>query len=119
MHIACVLSKFGPTRPRRIAVLHAHTKSSSREVDNEIAQLRMVGCVTAETGGLCFCAGHHAGPTSGGGFCFLNNVAVCARVAQRQHGLTRILILDWDIHHGNGTQVGPELMGPSHSFIHT
>jgi hypothetical protein len=40
-------------------------------------------------------------------------------VAQRQHGLTRILILDWDIHHGNGTQVGPQLKlnGPF-SFIH-
>jgi acetoin utilization deacetylase AcuC-like enzyme len=38
------------------------------------------------------------------GFCLFNNVALAARHAQRQHGLSRILIVDWDVHHGNGTQ---------------
>jgi acetoin utilization deacetylase AcuC-like enzyme len=38
------------------------------------------------------------------GFCVLNNVAVAARYAQRRHGAERILIADWDVHHGNGTQ---------------
>jgi acetoin utilization deacetylase AcuC-like enzyme len=38
------------------------------------------------------------------GFCLFNNVAIAARALQAQDGLERILILDWDVHHGNGTQ---------------
>jgi acetoin utilization deacetylase AcuC-like enzyme len=55
-----------------------------------------------------FCAvrppGHHATPTRGMGFCLFNNVALAARYAQRRHGAERVLIVDWDVHHGNGTQ---------------
>jgi len=48
--------------------------------------------------------GHHARPGGGMGFCVFNNVAIAARYLQKQHGLERILIVDWDVHHGNGTQ---------------
>jgi acetoin utilization deacetylase AcuC-like enzyme len=48
--------------------------------------------------------GHHATPTRGMGFCIVNNIAIGARYAQRKHGLERVLIVDWDVHHGNGTQ---------------
>jgi acetoin utilization deacetylase AcuC-like enzyme len=48
--------------------------------------------------------GHHATPTEGMGFCLFNNIAVGARYALREKGLGRILIVDWDVHHGNGTQ---------------
>ncbi len=48
--------------------------------------------------------GHHAIADQGMGFCTFNNVAVAAMVARRDHGAKRIAILDWDVHHGNGTQ---------------
>jgi len=47
--------------------------------------------------------GHHAEPERAMGFCFFDNAAVAARHAGRAHGLERVLILDWDVHHGNGT----------------
>jgi acetoin utilization deacetylase AcuC-like enzyme len=48
--------------------------------------------------------GHHANANKGMGFCLFNNVAVAARYAQRTFGAERVLIADWDVHHGNGTQ---------------
>jgi acetoin utilization deacetylase AcuC-like enzyme len=48
--------------------------------------------------------GHHATPTRSMGFCLFNNIALAARRARTAHGLTRVLIVDWDVHHGNGTQ---------------
>lgn len=58
--------------------------------------------------GSAFCAvrppGHHASAEVGMGFCIFNNAAVAARYLQKKHGLGRILIVDWDLHHGNGTQ---------------
>jgi acetoin utilization deacetylase AcuC-like enzyme len=48
--------------------------------------------------------GHHALPNHPMGFCLLNNVAIAARHAVRTHGLDRVLIVDFDVHHGNGTQ---------------
>jgi acetoin utilization deacetylase AcuC-like enzyme len=55
-----------------------------------------------------FCAvrppGHHALRTTGMGFCLFGNIAVGAHYARRRHGAERVLIVDWDVHHGNGTQ---------------
>ncbi|GAA0447734.1 class II histone deacetylase [Lentibacillus halophilus] len=48
--------------------------------------------------------GHHAEPNEGSGFCLFNNVAIAANYARKQFGLKRIAILDWDVHHGNGTE---------------
>jgi acetoin utilization deacetylase AcuC-like enzyme len=48
--------------------------------------------------------GHHATPTRSMGFCLFNNIALAVRHAQKAHHLTRLLIVDWDVHHGNGTQ---------------
>jgi acetoin utilization deacetylase AcuC-like enzyme len=48
--------------------------------------------------------GHHALPDRAMGFCLFNNVAIAARAAIEEHGLDRVLIVDWDVHHGNGTQ---------------
>lgn len=74
-----------------------------------------------------FCAvrppGHHAGPDRGMGFCIFNNVAIAARYAQKKYGARRVLIADWDIHHGNGTQDvfyhdGSVLYFSTHLFPH-
>ena len=55
-----------------------------------------------------FCAvrppGHHAGRAEGMGFCLLNNAAIAARHLQAKHGVSKVMIIDWDVHHGNGTQ---------------
>jgi acetoin utilization deacetylase AcuC-like enzyme len=55
-----------------------------------------------------FCAvrppGHHAETTRANGFCFINNVAVAARYLQKKYKITKIAIVDFDVHHGNGTQ---------------
>ena len=47
--------------------------------------------------------GHHAEAARAMGFCFFGNVAVAARRATSAHGLSRVMIVDWDVHHGNGT----------------
>ena len=48
--------------------------------------------------------GHHATPNRSMGFCLFNNIAIAARYLQREHGFGNIAIVDWDVHHGNGTQ---------------
>ena len=48
--------------------------------------------------------GHHATPERSMGFCLFNNIALAAHFARTRHGVNRVLIVDWDVHHGNGTQ---------------
>jgi acetoin utilization deacetylase AcuC-like enzyme len=48
--------------------------------------------------------GHHAEKTTAMGFCLFNTAAIAARHAQKKHGAERVAIVDWDVHHGNGTQ---------------
>lgn len=70
--------------------------------------LNAIDSVMERESNNAFCAvrppGHHATPTRGMGFCVFNNIAIAARYAQRAHGAERVMIADWDVHHGNGTQ---------------
>jgi acetoin utilization deacetylase AcuC-like enzyme len=70
--------------------------------------LNAVDLVMAREARNAFCIvrppGHHATPNRGMGFCLFNNISIAARYAQKKHGVERVLIADWDVHHGNGTQ---------------
>ncbi len=72
------------------------------------AVLELADAVTRGTVDSAFCAvrppGHHATPSRGMGFCIFNHVAVAARYLQSRHGLGKVAIIDWDVHHGNGTE---------------
>ncbi|HEX4228603.1 MAG TPA: histone deacetylase [Bryobacteraceae bacterium] len=119
--------------PDELALVHTreYLELVEREIDEDRRQLSTgdtvisssslepaqvaVGCVLtavdavfSKTAANAFCAirppGHHAGAGRGMGFCLYNNIAVAARYAQRRHHAERVLIADWDVHHGNGTQ---------------
>jgi acetoin utilization deacetylase AcuC-like enzyme len=70
--------------------------------------LAAIDAVMEGTTSNAFCAvrppGHHALKDQAMGFCLFNNVAIAARYIQRKHKLSKVLIVDWDVHHGNGTQ---------------
>jgi acetoin utilization deacetylase AcuC-like enzyme len=80
----------------------------------EIAALAAGGCleaadaVMAGTVGNAYALvrppGHHAGPAGGSGYCLFSNVALTALRLRQEHGLERVAVVDWDVHHGNGTQ---------------
>jgi acetoin utilization deacetylase AcuC-like enzyme len=72
------------------------------------ASLLAAGCAieAAETGAFALVRppGHHAPPQGAMGFCLINNVAVATRHMQDEHGVGRVAIVDFDVHHGNGTE---------------
>ena len=94
---------------------HLDSADTPVSVESYEAALSAVGGVLAAVDGVmsgkiknAFCAvrppGHHALKNRAMGFCLFNNVAIAARYLQKQHKLARVLIVDWDVHHGNGTQ---------------
>lgn len=72
------------------------------------AVLEAVDAVMRGDVSSAFCAvrppGHHASAVRGMGFCIFNHVAIAARYLQSRHGISRVAIIDWDVHHGNGTE---------------
>jgi acetoin utilization deacetylase AcuC-like enzyme len=106
-----------------LRVLSAIPKSGEASIAPDVAvtpgsgeaALRAAGSVCAAVDAIkageahnAFCAvrppGHHAGPNSTMGFCIFNNVAVGVQHARQVHGFKRVAVIDFDVHHGNGTQ---------------
>ena len=125
------LRRIEATRARPFTVLDPDTSATA---DSHAAAVRAAGGVLAAVtavldGGYAgaFAAvrppGHHAEADRAMGFCLFNNVAVAAASALREHGLARVLAVDWDVHHGNGTMHSfydsPEVLYFSvHQFPH-
>ena len=129
--------------PSYVAALNTHQPTSGRislDPDTSMSPGSLTAAYLAAGGALAavdaimrgdvehaFCAvrppGHHAEAARAMGFCLFNNVAIAARYVQKQYGVSRVLIVDWDVHHGNGTQHSFEqdpsiLFFSTHQFPH-
>jgi len=86
--------------------MNPHTLTAARRASG--AAVLATDMVVGGRAGNAFCnvrpPGHHAGPERAMGFCFFNNVAVAAARALEAHGMARVAIVDFDVHHGNGTE---------------
>ncbi|MDR9812515.1 histone deacetylase family protein [Rhizobium hidalgonense] len=110
-HLAAVMREI-PEEEDRINQLEADTYASARSLQAALTgiggAMAAVDDVFSGAADNVFVAarppGHHAGKMTAMGFCFFNNAAIAARHAQKRHGAERVAIIDWDVHHGNGTQ---------------
>ncbi|MCK9295677.1 MAG: histone deacetylase [Desulfobulbaceae bacterium] len=118
IHTEAHIARVAATSGKRFDLLDADTTTSPRSYD---AACLAAGAVVEGTRLLvageadnCFALvrppGHHAESTHGKGFCLFNNIAIAAKYALTELKLKKVLIIDWDLHHGNGTQ---------HSFYDT
>jgi acetoin utilization deacetylase AcuC-like enzyme len=112
--VADIVACHDPDYVSRIRALAEAGKTVLEDPDTVVsatsydAALLAAGCAIAAVriGGFALVRppGHHALPDRGMGFCLFGNVAVAARFAQRELEIGRVAILDWDVHHGNGTE---------------
>ncbi len=112
VHAESLLAAVLETRPAARMMLDPDTVLSPQSAE---AALRAAGAAVAAVDAVlngetktAFCAvrppGHHATPDTAMGFCLFNSIAVAAAHALDKHGLARVAIIDFDVHHGNGTQ---------------
>lgn len=118
MHVAALRGLSDELRDEIAAAGPTHAQidpDTALNVHTWSAALRAAGAAIAATDAVmagelenAFCAvrppGHHACRDQAMGFCFFNNVAVAARYALDRHGLQRVAVIDFDVHHGNGTE---------------
>jgi len=112
IHKPAYIDSIAATAGQSIFMLDSDTVATPETY--EIARLAAGGMMNAVDAVICRAAdnafalvrppGHHAQPATAAGFCIFNNIAVGAKHAMDRHRMERILIVDWDLHHGNGTQ---------------
>lgn len=115
--LTCHTAAYLKMAERDVAVGHHMLSTGDTEIGPKSLEVarRAAGGALHAVDAICtgkvanaFCVvrppGHHATPGRGMGFCIFNNVAIAARYAQKKYGVKRVLIADWDVHHGNGTQ---------------
>src|ERR1035441_2485976 len=105
----------GGRKDRAAGTGYVDSPDSPASADSYLVALNAVGGVQSAIDAVmegkirnAFCAirppGHHALKDKAMGFCLFNNVAIAAKYIQQKHRLAKVLIVDWDVHHGNGTQ---------------
>jgi acetoin utilization deacetylase AcuC-like enzyme len=112
IHAPSHIARVAATAGQRFHAFDADTPTSARSFETAClaagGYLALVEAIMAgeAENGFAFVRppGHHAESDRAMGFCLFNNVAIAARHLQRRFGIRRILIVDWDVHHGNGTQ---------------
>ncbi len=108
-HLKAIKSRIPETG---LAVVDADTSASPKSWETALhvcgAAIDAVDAVFNRQASNAFVSmrppGHHAEKTTAMGFCLVNNIAIAARYAQQSHDCERVAIVDWDVHHGNGTQ---------------
>ncbi len=111
-HTSSLVKKVAKTSGKPFGSLDADTKTSPESYNAAClaagSLLKGIDLIMEGEIDNCFALvrppGHHAERDRSMGFCLFNNVAIAARHAIKQHGVERIMIIDWDLHHGNGTQ---------------
>jgi acetoin utilization deacetylase AcuC-like enzyme len=111
VHPASYVDRIEEVSARGGGMLDMDTVASARSYDAALhaagGAVHAVSALAAREAEMAFCGlrppGHHAEPARAMGFCLFNNVAVASRHALDQLGAARVMVLDWDVHHGNGT----------------
>ena len=112
VHLPAYIDRIAATAGEKLFMLDPDTVTTAESYD--VARLAAGGVINAIDGvvsghadnafALVRPPGHHAQAEVAAGFCIFNNIAIGARDAIARHGMERVLIVDWDLHHGNGTQ---------------
>ncbi len=112
VHSEAYLGEIANSRGRELTIFDPDTSASAKSYDTALLAaggvLALLDAILADriANGFAFVRppGHHAERSRAMGFCLFNNVAIAAEHLRRWYGILRVMILDWDVHHGNGTQ---------------
>lgn len=102
-HVHVNLNPRSPSLEQSEKVRRVQAVGAALELVDRVVEASESGKGTPTGFGICRPPGHHALPTAPMGFCLFSSIAIAARYAQQRHHLSRVMIFDFDVHHGNGT----------------